>query len=257
MEYQTIQIHHKDNYVIVQLDNGKVNAISLALLRDLMHVFEQIEQNNDIKGVILAGRPHAFSAGLDIISVASMSEEQMIEYWERYMGLMKQMITLSKPLVAAITGYAPAGATILALCTDYRVMGRGEKHVMGMHEFKMSLLIPEMLCDVYAYYLGEVQAWKAVQEARLYNSDEALAVGLVDESVEVEMVLERAEKHLKKQIAIYNKVFHKSKLFIRKGLYKIVLESDIKKLAREQVAFAKDPHFAHLVRTFAESLKRR
>ena len=69
-------------------------------------------------------------------------------------------------------------------------------------EFKLQMQIPEMLCDVYAYHLGEIRAWKAVQNAELFNSDQALAVGLVDESVEVEEVMARAEKHLKKQMKI-------------------------------------------------------
>ena len=127
------------------------------------------------------------------------------------------MVRFSKPFVCAITGFAPAGGTIYALCADYRVMARGEKHVMGMHEFKMSMQIPEMLCDIYTYVLGEEQAWKFIQNARLFNSDEALKIGLVHQSEEVEAVEPEAEKQLLKLMRVYAPVYKKSKGYFRKG----------------------------------------
>lgn len=254
---QTLQIDIKNDYAIVQIDNGKVNAISTQLLLDLIEIFNALDKNENIKGAILTGRPHAFSAGLDIVSVAMMSEEERIQYWESYMYAMGALVSFSKPLVCAITGYAPAGATILTLCTDYRIMGKGAKHVMGMHEFKMSLQIPEMLCDVYAYHLGEIDAWKAVQQARLYNSDEALAAGLVDESVEVEEVLPKAEAYLQKQIKVYHKVFAASKKYFRKKLNDLVINRDIPALARQTVAFNQDPELQAKVLEFVMSLKKK
>ena len=223
---QTLNIIPKENYVIVQIDNGKVNAINTPLLEDIKSTFEALDQDAAVKGAILAGRPHAFSGGLDVMSLATLDYEGSVHFWESYMYAMQALVNFSKPLVCAITGYAPAGATILTLCTDYRIMGKGPKHVVGMHEFKMHMQIPEMLCDVYAYHLGEIKAWKAVQNAQLFNSDEAMAIGLVDESVEVDEVLERSEAYLKKQIHVFHKVFSTSKKYFRKQLHKVVVERD-------------------------------
>ncbi len=253
-DLKTLHLIHKENYTIIQIDNGKVNAINTPLLKDLKQTFDALNKDESIKGAILAGRPHAFSGGLDVVHLASLDKEGLIDFWVTYMEVLQAMVTFSKPLVCAITGYAPAGATILTLCTDYRVMGKGKKHVVGMHEFKLQMQIPEMLCDVYAYHLGEGRAWKAVQQSRLFNSDEALEMGLVDESVEVEEVLERAEKHLKKTMQVYHKVFTCSKQIFRKGLYKVVVERDIQKLARETMEFNSDPFLAGMVKTFAASL---
>jgi len=251
----TLKIEKKENFAIVRLDNGKVNAINTALLEDLKTTFSALANDDKVRGLILSGKPHAFSAGLDVMGLATMNEEQMIEFWISYMEVMQMLVTFPKPLVSAITGYAPAGATILVLCTDYRVMGKGAKHVLGMHEFKMQMQIPEMLCDVYAYHLGELKAWKYIQQARLFNSDEALAAGLVDESVEVEVVLERAEKHLKKQIEVYHKVFQMSKKIFRRKLVDIVTSRDLAKLARETVEFNKDPQLQAKVMEFMMSLR--
>jgi len=251
---ETLNIELKDNYAIVQLNNGKVNAINLPLLKDLQQTFDQLDKDDQIKGAILTGRPHVFSAGLDVMSLASMNEAQMQDFWESYMYVMQNLVGFSKPLVCAITGYAPAGATILALCTDYRIMGKGTKHVMGMHEFKMHMQIPEMLCDVYAYHLGELKSWKAVQQAKLYNSDDALAEGLVDESVEVEEVMVRAEQYLKKLMIVFPKVYATSKKYFRRELHKIVFDRDVPTLAKETVEFNKDPALQAKVVEFMMSL---
>ncbi len=259
MTYQadTLQITQKDNYVIVQLDNGKVNAINTPLLLDLKHIFDALDKDDSIRGVVLSGRPNAFSAGLDVMFLSTMDEAGGIHFWECYMRALQSLVQFSKPLVCAITGYAPAGATILTLCTDYRVMARGEKHVVGMHEFKMHMQIPEMLCDVYAYQLGELDAWKAVQQARLYNSDEALEMGLVDESLELEEVLPRAEAYLKKLMVVHPKVYAQSKKYFRKGLYKVVVERDIERIARETIAFNDDDELKAKIAEFMMSLMKK
>lgn len=251
----TVKVIRKKDYAIVEINNGKVNAINEALGRDLIEAFDELERDDNIKGAILAGRPHCFSAGLDILSLAQSDREGGKNFWRAYLGAIQSLIRFPKPLVCAITGYAPAGATILTLCADYRVMGKGDKHKIGMHEFKMSMLIPELLCDVYAYHLGEKGAWKAVQEAKLFSSDEALAIGLIDESVEVEEVLERAEKHLRKMINVYLPVYAKSKEYLRKALLKIV-DRPIEPMVDFIAEGYDDPFVKQSMSMFLRSLKK-
>lgn len=251
----TLLVEKKEDYAIVVLNQGKVNAINTNLLTDLKIVFQSLSADERVKGVILSGRPHVFSAGLDIMHIATLGAEGGKAFWIHYMEVMKELVEFPKPLVCAITGYAPAGATILTLCTDYRIMGRGPKHVIGMHEFKMNMQIPELLSDVYAYHLGEVNSWKAVQKAQLFNSDEALEVGLVDESVEVENVLERSEEYLQKLTKIYPKVYHQSKKYFKRKLHRIVSEADFPKLAQETIDFNSDPQLQAKVLEFMMQLK--
>ena len=154
----TLQIEQKKDYTIVQIDNGKVNGITTKLLADLKDTFLSLDKDQSTKGIILTGRPHCFSAGINVKELAISTPEEVNEFWVQYHLALQAMIRFSKPFICAITGYAPAGATILACTADYRIMGKGEKHRIGMHEFKMSMQIPELLCDIYAYTLGEKQA---------------------------------------------------------------------------------------------------
>lgn len=251
----SINVEYKANYAIVKIDNGKVNAINNPLAQDLRDIFLELEQKEEVKGVILSGRPHCFSAGLDVMNLAEGGVEGAEKFWKLYLGALQAMVRFSKPFVCAITGFAPAGATILTLCADYRIMGKGEKHRIGMNEFNMSLLIPEMLSDIYAYQLGERQAWNAVQNIKLFNSDEAMAIGLVDESVEVEEVLERAEKKLKRLMNVYLPVYSQTKANLRKGLLKIV-DRDIEKMVAVILENVKDPATQMMIEMFKASLKK-
>ena len=252
----TLNIERKEGYAIVQIDNGKVNAINTALAADLAAAFRALEEDETVKGVILTGRPHCFSAGLDIMSLVAGGFNGTIQFWNAYLDMIQVLVRFSKPFVCAITGYAPAGATIITCCADYRIMGRGEKHVMGMHEFKMSLQIPEMMCKVYAYTIGERTAWEAVLNAKLYHADEAKAIGLVDEAVEVEEVLALAEHRMQKYIKVYAPVFARSKRYLRKELLEAV-DMDIPAMVEVILEDNKDPKFLAYVASFMKSLKKK
>jgi enoyl-CoA hydratase/carnithine racemase len=248
-----LKIEYKKNYAIVQLDNGKVNAIDTKLAKELGETFRLLEANDDVKGVILTGRPHAFSAGLDIMSITG-GVKIATEFWQYYLDALQVMIRFPKPFVCAITGYAPAGGTILACCADYRIMGIGEKHVIGMHEFKMSLPVPELLSRIYAYTIGERTAWEAVLNAKLYHAEAAKNIGLVDEIAEVEDVLTLAEERLQKYMKVYLPMFAKTKRYLRRELL-TAIDMDINEMVKEIVMDFEDPKFVTYVAAFLQSLK--
>lgn len=252
---QSLNIERHAQHAVIQMDHGKVNAIDIPLARDLRDAFLELEADEAVKGLILCGRPHCFSAGLNILSLAQGGIDGAREFWQYYHQAIQAMVRYSRPFVCAITGYAPAGGTILTLAADYRIMGKGAKHVMGMNEFKMSMQIPELLSDIFAYQLGEREAWKAVQEARLFNSDEALTAGLVDESVEVEKVMERAEKKLKKLMAVHTPVYQKNKKYLRKDLLELV-DRDFEPMIEEVLENLKDPFVQQSIQMFLMSLKK-
>ncbi len=252
----TLQIERKEGYAVLQMDNGKVNAITTELSTDLAAAFRALEADKSIRGVVLTGRPHCFSAGLDVVSLATGGVEGATQFWNAYLDMAQVLARFEKPFVCAITGYAPAGATIIACLADYRIMGRGAKHVIGMHEFKMSLQIPELLCRVFAYTIGERTAWEAVLNARLYDADAAKLIGLVDEAAAVEEVLAIAEKRIQKYIKIYPPVFSRSKKYLRKGLLEAV-DMDIPAMVKVILENYNDPEFMAYVAAFMQSLKKK
>ncbi len=255
IEMKTLQLEIQDGIAIVTIDNGKVNAIDTALAKELWEVFVDLEKNETVKGAVLSGRPNCFSAGLNILKLFQDGLEGTRIFWVNYLNALQTMIRFPKPLVSAITGYAPAGGTILALCADYKVMAKGSKHVIGMNEFKNSMQIPEMMCHIYSYFLGEKEAWIAVQNSQMYNSDEALAIGLVQESVEVTEVLPQAMKQVRKLSNLYPPVFRKSKRLMRRQLLEVI-DRDINAMVDDIIKDASDPFVLQSAQMFLASLKK-
>ena len=251
----TLNIKYKNNYALVEIDNGKVNAVNTNLATDLRDVFLDFEKNKDVNGVVLVGKPHCFSAGLDVMMMATGSTDQTIEFWKIYMEALQAMIRFSKPFICGITGFAPAAGTTIALCADYRIMGKGKKHVIGLNEFKMSLMIPEIMGDIYAYHLGEKAAWEAIQNAKLFRAEEAVEVGLVNEAVEVEEVVEKAEARMQKMLKILPACYVKSKVVMRKGLLKTV-DRDFEPMLDVLRKHSEDPMTKKLFEIFLAKLKK-
>jgi len=92
MIYTSITVERKENYAIVQLDGGKVNEINTAMVRDLKHVFTVLDQDDSVRGIILSGRPHGFSAGLDIVNIAMGGKVKAEEFWNYYHEALQAMI---------------------------------------------------------------------------------------------------------------------------------------------------------------------
>lgn len=241
---------------IVQLNNGKVNTITHQLVEELRRTFESLETNETVKGVVLTGHTGAFSAGLDVLEMAENTAEQAHAFWVSYFGALQAMVRYSKPFVCAITGFAPAGGTIFTLCADYRIMAEEPKHFIGMHEFKLSMQIPELMMDLWCYTLGEQKAFQALQDAKLFSAQEALAANIVQAIAPAEEVLSRAIEHLEKCIAVYAPVYVESKRLARKQLLALV-DRDIDQLATDFVNFGKDPQLKALIDQFANRLKQK
>ena len=84
----TLNITLKEDYVIVQLNRGKVNAVNLEMVRDLNKAFQSFKKDDSVRGVILTGQPHFFTAGLDVIELYSYDKETIramfIEFGELF-----------------------------------------------------------------------------------------------------------------------------------------------------------------------------
>ena len=246
----------ENNIAIVQLNNGKVNAISHQLVKELKESFLSLAENPSVNGVILTGHTGAFSAGLDVVEQAQMNEEQTHAFWVDYYGALQAMVRYPKPFVCAITGFAPAGGTILTLCADYRIMAEEPKHVIGMHEFKLSMIVTELMMDLWCYTLGEQKAFQALQNEKLFSAQEALEENIVQAIAPADQVLALAKKHLEKCLQVYGPVYIESKRLARKQLLALV-DRDLDQMASEFVASGKDPELKKRVQAFAAQLKQK
>jgi 3,2-trans-enoyl-CoA isomerase len=177
---KTLKRIDKEGYTIIKMDRGKVNAINAEMLSELREVFHNLEEDDAVRGVILTGKPHFFSAGLDLIELIEYDQKQISDFFEALGALYTQLVRFPKPFISAITGHAPAGGCVLALTSDNRYMAEGEKYRIGLNEVAVNIQISQNLTEAYAFWMGDGRASRYLLEGKLLSGPEALSAGLVD-----------------------------------------------------------------------------
>ena len=134
----------RDGAVVILTMNRpeKKNALSGDMLAGLVLGYEYIDENPDIRCAILTGAGGNFSSGADLVAMGQQSDDPKVQevmargnnpHWK---ALLRDY-RLSKPLVAAVEGFAVAGGTEILQGTDIRVAGEGA--IFGVWEAKRGL----------------------------------------------------------------------------------------------------------------------
>lgn len=214
---QTLKRIDHPGYTILQMDRGKVNAINAAMVSELREAFRSLENDPTVRGVVLTGKPHYFSAGLDLIELIAYDRQQITDFFEAFGALFIQMVRFPKPLVCAITGHSPAGGCVLAVACDNRYMAEGDRYTIGLNEVAVNIQISQNLTEAYAFWMGEGLASRYILEGKLLSGPEALAAGLVDALVPLENVLERAETQVQAYLKADPEIWANTKKKVRKA----------------------------------------
>ena len=85
------------------------------MVKELKESFLSLTANPSVDGVILTGHTGAFSAGLDVVEQAQMSEAETHAFWVDYYGALQAMVRYPKPFVCAITGFLTPVALVLGI----------------------------------------------------------------------------------------------------------------------------------------------
>ena len=188
--------------VEVRLARPPVNALNPALCHDLASALSMAVAEG-ARGIVLAGGPNVFSAGLDVPHLLSLGDDRhaLTLAWEVFFDAAMVLATCPVPVVAAIAGHAPAGGCVLALCCDYRVMASGPFRI-GLNETQVGLVAPEGIQRLMRRVIGPYRAERLLVAGEMVESEQALRLGLVDELVEIEAVAQRARTWLEQLLTL-------------------------------------------------------
>jgi enoyl-CoA hydratase len=170
----------------------KLNALDRAMIVALAHAAEAIEEARDVRVAILSGEGKAFCAGGDIAAWSDLPPLQMWRDWTR-LGhrAFEALARLRVPLVAALTGHAFGGGLELAAAADIRIAEAGIK--LGLPETGLAMAPGWSGTQRLVRRFGAQAVRRMALGGRMFESEEALALGLVDEVVEPGEGMTRAE----------------------------------------------------------------
>jgi enoyl-CoA hydratase/carnithine racemase len=186
----------------LRLARPPVNALDPALCADLGRAIgESIAAG--ARGLVLSGGPKVFSAGLDVPFLVRLGEDRAALHhaWQGFFAVARALADAPVPVAAALGGHAPAGGCVLALCCDYRVMASGP-FTIGLNETQVGLVAPDGIQHLLRRVVGARQAERLLLTGELVLAEQALAMGLVDELVEIDHVATRARVWLEQVIAL-------------------------------------------------------
>jgi len=189
---EMISVEHHGNVVFAKLNNGVTNALNPKVVKELERVIKQVKNDAGINGLVLgSSNEKFFSIGFDIPELFEMNRDDFRRFYRAFNQVCLDLLTLPKPTVAAITGHAIAGGCILAMCCDYRFIAKGHK-LMGLNEVKLGLPVPYLPDRLLHAIAGVCRAREIMESGKLYPSNEALEMGIVDKILAIENVVEAA-----------------------------------------------------------------
>ena len=186
----------------LRLARPPVNALDPALCTALARAVADAVAEG-AQGLVLAGGPKVFSAGLDVPHLVALGEDRdaLTAAWEAFFAAARALAEAPVPVVAAIAGHAPAGGCVLALCCDYRVMASGPYRI-GLNETQVGLVAPDGIQQLLRRVVGAYRAERLLVAGELVDAERALALGLVDELADVDGVAVCARAWLEELLAL-------------------------------------------------------
>ncbi len=176
-----------DGVAVVTLNNGKVNALSGAVVSALHEIADQLTADPP-GAVVVTGGEKIFAAGADISEFGGPDEARPIT--DAIHGALDAIAAVPRFVIAAVSGYALGGGCELAIACDYRIAS--ERAVFGQPEILLGTIPGGGGTQRLARLVGPSRAKELCLTGRQVKADEALRIGLADEIVPGDELHDRA-----------------------------------------------------------------
>src|ERR1700692_2605249 len=189
MEYKTVQLAFDSGVATITLNRPeKRNAISFALVEELLAALDDVERSS-AQVVILTGAGKAFCAGLDLDELKNLlgnTQDENVKDSSRMARIFRRIYDFPLPTIAAVNGAAIAGGTGLATMCDFTLAVPEAK--FGYTEVRIGF-VPAILSSILVWQVGHKIARDLLLSGRIFDAAEAHRLGLVNEVVTPEELM--------------------------------------------------------------------
>ncbi|NXF80965.1 ECI1 isomerase, partial [Sclerurus mexicanus] len=252
-----VELDESSGIAMMKFKSPPVNSLSLDFLTEFSISLEKLENDRACRGVIITSAiPKIFSSGLDITEMCGKSMEHYGEFWRAVQELWLRLYGSNMVTVAAVNGSSPAGGCLVAMSCDYRIMAENPKFSIGLNETQLGIVAPFWFKDTFLNVVGQRIAERSLQLGSLYSAPEALKLGLVDELVPEEKLLEKASAVMAQWLALPDHARQLTKSMMRKAVLDRLVahrEEDIKYF----INFISKESIQKSLRMYMEMLKKK
>jgi enoyl-CoA hydratase len=184
MNFENILIASENGIGQITINRpSKLNALNVATIKELHDGLENLNNNPEIKIIIITGEGEkAFVAGADISEFAHFTEEQGAQLAQQGQELLFDFIeNLNTPVIAAINGFALGGGLELAMACHIRIASDNAK--MGLPEVSLGVIPGYGGTQRLPQLVGKGRAMEMIMTAGMVTAEEAYRTGLVNHVV--------------------------------------------------------------------------
>ncbi|RMG21577.1 MAG: enoyl-CoA hydratase [Bacteroidetes bacterium] len=178
---QHILTEKKNHTFVIMLNRPQaLNALNAALLDELDTAIKTFEQDDELKGAVIIGAgDKAFAAGADIQELTRLSEDEALGLSLKGQAIFSSIEHCSKPIIAAVNGFALGGGCELAMACHLRIAAEHAR--FGQPEVKLGLIPGYGGTQRLVRYIGRAKATELLITGEMIDAKEAYRLGLVNE----------------------------------------------------------------------------
>ncbi len=228
--YKTILTSLQSGILTVTINRpDKLNALNKDVMSDLESVTKEIEDNKAVRGAILTGSGQkGFVAGADISEFIGLTGGEGMDLARKGQEIFFKIETCSKPIVAAVNGFALGGGCELAMACHFRIASENAK--FGQPEVNLGLIPGYGGTQRLVQLIGKGRALELLMTGNMIDAPTALQYGLVNYVVPQEELLNKTTSILetiisKAPLAISRCITAANAVFSQKNGYEIELEA--------------------------------
>lgn len=216
LEIDAVQVEYpRPGVALIRIQSQPLGVLRFGVKRALQKRLKELEENEDIRCVLLTGADRAFSVGSDIrdfsLEVSWLLENEYVEA-----GLNAAIETSRLPIIAVLNGFTLGGGAVLALACDIRIAGQSCK--LGFPEINVGAFASGSGTQRLPRIVGRGRALDLLLTGRTIDADEALQYGLVEYVVPDETLLSFTLDYAEKIAGFSGPVASATKYCVNVGL---------------------------------------
>lgn len=189
--YQYFLVKEEEHIATITITNPPANALSTPLLNELTTIIDQLEENNNVKVIVLHGGGRFFAAGADIKEFTTVKSgadfQKLSEYGQQ---LFDRIEKFPKPIIAVIHGAALGGGLELAMACHLRLVSETAK--LGLPELQLGLIPGFAGSQRLSRYVGVAKAAEMMLTSEPISGKEAVMLRLANHAFQEEELLDKA-----------------------------------------------------------------
>ena len=193
MSYQFLQLEIADKTAVLSLNNPPGNSLKMPLLQELDKMLDELNQNADVKVIIITGAGKMFASGADIDEISKLTSKELAKEMSAFgQKVFLKLESGPKPVIAAINGFCLGGGLELAMSCHMRIAS--DRALMGLPEITLGIIPGFGGTQRLPRIVGMSKATEMILSGEPIRAEEALAIGLVNKVVSKDTLLEDAKK---------------------------------------------------------------